>query len=249
MAHKVFVGWDRKNCLAYDVCVRSMLAHATCSLDIFPLKEWELRYRKLYWRSYIVDPDGQMVDRTDNSRFSTEFAFTRFLVPRLVEYKDEWVLFIDSDMLFRADISELFALADNQYAVMCVKHKHKPFEDRKMFGLRQTFYLRKNWSSLMLLNPSRCQRLTLYAVNNLSGEALHAMRWVEDHEIGAIPLDWNYLVGYTDPLAVPNPKVVHFTLGTPDMPECEESEYAEEWREFSRTCSLPHGAREIVYRV
>lgn len=229
---KVFIGWDKKNADAYNVCVASILANTTCPLEIFPLKDWILRHKKLYWRSYIVDRDGQMVDRQDKSRFSTEFAFTRFLVPYICEYKNEWVLFIDSDMMFRDDIEKLFALADPKYAVMCVKHKQKVFSEEKMFGLKQSYYERKNWSSLMLLNPSKCTDLTLYTVNNWSGEALHAFNWIDNDSIGEIPAEWNYLVGSTSKKDVPNPSNVHFTLGTPDMPNCEHFEYADEWKSY-----------------
>lgn len=229
MTYKVYIGWDKKNALAYDVCVSSIRRHTASNVTIYPLQDWQLRYRKLYWRSYIVDQDGQMIDRGDNSRFSTEFAFTRFLVPALNNYRDEWVLFIDSDMMFRADIAELFSVVNDNYAMLCVQHENLPYEDKKMFGLKQTYYKRKNWSSLMLMNTARCNTLTLYAVNNWTGEALHAIKWLPDNLIGNIPVEWNYLVGQTDPSKVKYPKNVHFTLGTPDMPECAEVPYAVEW--------------------
>lgn len=243
---KIYIGWDRKNVLAYEVCAESIMQHAKCDLELIPLQEWKLRKDKLYWRSYIIDTDGQMVDRADNSRFSTEFAFSRFIVPALNEYKDEWVLFIDSDMLFLGDVSELFALANDKYSVMCVQHHHVPFEDTKMYGLKQTYYKRKNWSSVMLMNTRQCKDLSLYAVNNWSGEALHAMKWVPDEQIGALPQEWNYLVGYTNPKLVDRPKIVHYTLGTPDMPGCEKSEYHEQWWKIANLVMV-RGVDTITY--
>lgn len=235
---RVYIGWDKKNFMAYEVCARSILKHANTDVEIIPLHEWKLRHNKKYWRSYLLDESGQMVDRADRSKFSTDFSFTRFLIPALEEYRDEWVLYIDSDMLFRANISELFACIDHSKAVMCVKHQHQPFESSKMYGLKQTYYQRKNWSSLMLFNPSKCTGLTLYAVNNWSGESLHGMQWIDEALIGELPIEWNYLVGYTDPSTVLDPKLVHFTLGTPDMPGCSNVEYAEEWKKEAKSILL-----------
>lgn len=235
---KIYIGWDKKNFLAYEVCARSIVNNTGLPVTIIPLHDWKLRYKKKYWRSYLVSEEGQMSDRTDVSKFSTDFSYTRFLIPALEEYRDEWVLYIDSDMLFRADVGELFRLIDPNKSVMCVKHEHKPFEDKKMYGLKQAYYKRKNWSSLMLFNPSKCTGLTLYAVNNWTGESLHGMQWVDEGMIGELPIEWNYLVGGTDPKLVPDPKNVHFTLGTPDMPGCENVEFADEWSDVAAEVRL-----------
>ena len=55
-------------------------------------------------------------------------------------------------MLFLDDPAKLFALADDQFAVMVVKHDHQPTETTKMDGQLQTVYARKNWSSVILWN-------------------------------------------------------------------------------------------------
>ena len=112
---------------------------------------------------------------------------------------------------------------------MCVQHDHRPAETGKMAGLLQTVYWRKNWSSLMLLKPSRSAGLTRYRVNSQPGAWLHQLGWLSDEEIGALPEEWNWLEGWSDPSV--EPKVVHFTRGTPDLgPELETIAYAEEWR-------------------
>ncbi len=244
----IYIGWDPKNVLAYEVCVNSIIAHSTSDIRFIPLHEQNLRFNKHYWRSYIVSENGQMSDRNDKSAFSTQFSFTRFLVPLLEEYKDEWVLYMDSDMLVRSDITELFSFGNSSSAVMCVKHNHIPFEDIKMYGLKQTYYQRKNWSSLMLMNPSRCTGLTPYAVNNWSGESLHSMQWVPTELIGELPLEWNYLVGNTDPKKCINPKNVHYTLGTPDMPDVKLIEYFDEWLEYAKEVDVK-GIGPHVFRI
>lgn len=212
---RVYVGWDQRDITAYRVCEESLQDNSTVPLDIRPLKEWELRQSGVFWRAYRVDEKGQMWDDRDGRPFSTNFSFTRFCVPLIEEFKDEWVLFCDADTLWTADVAELFNLAENDKAVMCVKHNYQPSENTKMDGVIQTRYLRKNWSSVMLLNPARCEGLSRYAVNNSTGAWLHAMCWAEDEKIGALPEEWNWLEGWSSPDI--EPKVIHYTRGTPDM--------------------------------
>ena len=177
---RCYVGWDQRDITAYGVCEQSLLGNSSVPLEIIPLKEWELRQQGIFWRPYRVDEKGQMWDDRDGRPFSTNFSFTRFCIPMIEDYRDEWVVFCDADMLWMADVAELFDLIEDDKAVMCVQHDHKPPENTKMDGVIQTHYLRKNWSSVMLLNPAKCQGLTRYAVNNSTGAWLHAMCWAKD---------------------------------------------------------------------
>lgn len=231
---RVFVGFDPREQLAFDVCCRSLKAHASVPVDIIPLKEWELRRCGLYWRAYHVAGNGQMEDDRDRRPFSTQFSFTRFAVPALTDYADEWVLYCDCDMLWRADIAELFALADKTAAVMCVKHNQVVTSDTKMDGRIQleNEHGRKNWSSLMLMNPARCHGLTKYVLNNSTGVFLHALLWAPEVQIVGLPSEWNHLVGYSDPSAPA--KVAHFTNGSPDMAGWEQQPFADEWWAWAR---------------
>ncbi len=224
---RAYVGWDGRDALAFEVCRKSLMRHASKPVQVVPLKDWELRRRGLYWRGYRVDAGGQKWDDRDGTPFSTDFSFTRFLVPLIEDFGEDWVLFCDADMLWRADVGELMALADPDCAVMCVQHDHRPHEAEKMGGLKQTVYARKNWSSLMLIKPARCRALTKYAVNNQRGQWLHAMCWAAEEEIGALPEEWNWLEGWSPPEVAA--KLVHFTRGTPDMPGHEDAAYAGEW--------------------
>lgn len=225
MTARVYVGWDQRDAQAFEVCKRTIEKHASIPVRVVPLKEWELRQLGLYWRPYHVDEKGQMWDARDGKPFSTNFSFTRFCVPAIEHYGDEWVVFCDADMMWRADVAELLSLADENKAVMCVQHDHKPLETHKMDGVLQTIYRRKNWSSLMLMKPSKCQGLTKYTVNNQTGAYLHQMCWVAEDLIGAIPEDWNWLEGWSSPEI--DPKIVHFTRGTPDMDP--KVTWADEW--------------------
>ena len=223
---RVYIGWDPRDIAAFAVCQASLLHHASIPVEIVALKDWELRARGLYWRPYHVDERGQMWDARDGKPFSTAFSYTRFCVPLLEDYGAAPVVFCDADMLWRADVAELVELAGDA-AVACVKHQHRPPEREKMGGLIQTVYARKNWSSLMVLRPGRCPGLTPYAVNNMPRDWLHGLCWIDEAAVRALPEVWNWLEGWSDPEL--DPKVVHFTRGTPDMPGCEEAAYAADW--------------------
>lgn len=226
---KVYIGWDGKDVDAFRVCERSMRAHSSIPLHVIPLKEWELRAHGVYWRSYRVDERGQSWDDKDGKPFSTAFSFTRFAVPILAA-EESIVIFSDPDMLWRGDVAEIVQMMQDHpdKGLLCVQHEHEPIERVKMTGLMQTHYLRKNWSSLMVMRPWRCRGLTRYRINNDTGASLHALTWMSEDEIGSIPGEWNWLEGYSLPTT--DPKVVHFTRGTPDMPGYESVAYADEWR-------------------
>jgi hypothetical protein len=234
MKLKVFVGWDAKDADAYRVCKKSLMDHTSVNVEVIPLKDWQLRAKGLYIRSHRVDANGQAWDDVDGKPFSTSFSFTRFAVPLLA--KDEEVtVFVDADVLFRGDVAELIGLAmDNpDCAVLCVHHDHTPVDKLKMTGVLQTQYRRKNWSSVMVLRPSLCE-MSLERLNSWTGQQLHALEWVPDSRIGKLPEAWNWLEGWSSSSI--DPKLVHFTRGTPDMPGYENIPYADEWRAVWETC-------------
>lgn len=214
----VFIGWDSREVEAYEVCVHSLLRHASVPVTIRPLIAEDLRQEGLYTRP--VDPLA-----------ATEFSYTRFLVPSLTGYRG-WALFCDCDFLFTADIADVFRLQDTERAVMCVKHDYRPSETVKMDGRPQSVYPRKNWSSFVLWNcghPSN-QVLTPEVVNRETGAFLHQFRWLQDEEIGELPGIWNWLEGWNAPPEGSYPSGIHFTRGGPWFPQWQEVEYADLWR-------------------
>jgi hypothetical protein len=171
--------------------------------------------------------DGVMT-RERHPLQSTDFSFSRFLTPHLSGYAG-WSVFMDCDMLMLDDVARLFALCDDRYAVMVVKHDHVPKEERKFLDQPQSAYQKKNWSSVMLFNNAKCRALTPEYVNSASGLELHQFKWlVNDELIGAIPACWNHLVGYDAPRR--DASLVHYTLGGPYFDEYRDCEYADEWR-------------------
>lgn len=228
-----YVGWDASEVRAYDVCRQSVIRHCSKPIHLVAMMERALRFIGLYDRPWEVR-EGQKYDVRDGKPFSTEFSFTRFLVPAMQQYQG-WALFSDCDFLWTADLADLFALSDETKAVFVVKHQHVPTETDKMAGAVQTKYHRKNWSSLVLWNcahPSN-KYLTVQAVNHEPGQWLHAFGWLRDEEIGELPQTWNWLSGVNEmpPMGEDAPKGIHFTLGSPFMKGYEQYPYAERWRQ------------------
>ncbi len=183
----IYVGYDERDHRAYEVLEHSIRKYNK-TYDIIPLLEPELRRIGLYRRASRVfehDPK-QRYDVFDNKPFSTDFTFTRFLVPALNQYQG-LALFMDADMFVRGDIEGIFGVYGKrtEFAVQCVKHKYEPPEGAKMDGVAQTRYRRKNWSSFMLFNcshPSN-KKLTVDAVNLQSGSWLHSFGWLDDERL------------------------------------------------------------------
>jgi hypothetical protein len=226
----VYIGFDRREPEATQVARTSLCATSSIPLNIVELREDELRSQGYYDRPFKTE-GPQRFDLRDGKPFSTDFSFTRFLVPVLQNFQ-EWALFCDGDFLFRSDIKELFGLIDESKAVMCVKHDYRPSEKTKMDGQKQTRYRRKNWSSLILWNcghPANAV-LTKDVVNHEPGAFLHGFKWLDDELIGGLPEHWNWLEGWSSPSITP--RVVHMTRGIPTMKGYEDIPYADEWRTF-----------------
>lgn len=218
---KVFVGWDSREDIAFQVCKHSILktAKRPNDIEVIPLKQSELREQGTYWR----DVDALA---------STEFTFTRFLVPHLMDYKG-WAIFVDCDFLFLDDVEKLFSLRDDRYALMCVKHDYTPPEGEKMDGQKQLPYPRKNWSSMMLWNcahPAN-RHVTKSLVNDpkTTGQYLHRFQWLSDNQIGSVPHKWNWLVGWYREPNNGTPRALHYTEGGPWFKEYQRCEYALDW--------------------
>lgn len=216
---KVFVGWDSREDIAYQVCKQSILDHASVPVKVIPLKQDDLRKKGIYGRS---------IDQLA----STEFTFTRFLVPYLAGYTG-WALFIDCDFVFLDDVKKIFDQADNKYAIMCAQHDYTPKEGTKMDGQVQHVYPRKNWSSMMLINCGSYTNgvLTKDLINNetKTGAYFHRFSWVPDAEVGELSHEWNWLVGWYKEPKDGKPKALHYTEGGPWFKQYENCEYALEW--------------------
>ena len=208
----VFIGYDSKEKVAYNVLSHSIIQNSTKPVAITPIALNNLK-------------DDFVRERNNIS--STEFSFSRFMIPHLMNYQG-WALFMDCDMLMFEDIAELWRMRDDSKAIQVCKHDYVPKEKTKFLGQTQTAYPKKNWSSFMLMNCKKCSTLTPDYVNRASGLELHQFKWLESEDlIGDLPLEWNWLVGEYD--YNKNAKNVHWTLGGPYFEDYARSDYADEW--------------------
>ena len=215
---RVFIGYDPREAVAYHTLAHSILRRSSIPVAIAPVMQSQLK---------------GVYTRGRGPTESTEFSLTRFLVPALSGFEG-WSLFMDCDMLCRADIAALAAFTERaaDKAVLVCKHDYTPGPGQKFLNQVQTVYPRKNWSSVMLFNNARCKALTPEYVNGATGLELQRFQWTRDEHIGDLPLEWNWLVG--EYKRNPDAKIVHFTIGGPYFDEYRGCDYAEEWFDENR---------------
>ncbi len=207
----VFIGYDEGEKIAYHILAESIRRNSSQPVSITPL--------------CLSNIPEFTREKQDNQ--STDFAFSRFMIPSLRKYQG-YSIFMDCDMMFRGDIAELWNMRNYIYSVMCCKHDYVPKQGIKFRGAKNEPFPKKNWSSLMMFNNSLCHTLTPDYVNYATGLELHQFKWLpNDDAIGKIPLEWNWLVGEYDYNT--DAKNVHWTLGGPYFKDYQDSDYSQEW--------------------
>lgn len=212
---QVFIGYDTDVQNIFHVLSSSLIRYSSLPISITPLK---------------LDTFKDFYSRPKDGQSSTQFSFSRFLVPYLSDYKG-FSIFMDNDMVFTSDIKELVDLYDPKYAVQVVKHDYTPKTKTKFLGHVQHSYPRKNWSSLIIFNNEKCRALTPEVVQNQTGAFLHRFEWLDNDElIGELPSKWNFLAGeYEQPEETPG--LIHYTIGGPYFKDFRDCDYAKEWVE------------------
>ena len=199
---RVFIGYDSNETVAFHTLAHSIMSRASVPVSITPLILSQLP---------LTRPRAEFQ--------STEFSFSRFLVPWLCDYEGR-AIFLDCDIICMADIAELWDMPMDK-TVAVVKHDYTPNMENKFLNQPQSNYPKKNWSSVMLFNNPMCKQLTPERVNHASGAYLHQFQWVEYGDvpgfsmIGEIPKEWNCLVGEQGQCDINNAKMLHYTRGTP----------------------------------
>ena len=210
---RIFIGYEEREHKAYQVCEHSLKARS--NIEIVKLQSKNIKEFNRDW--------GEPA--------TTDFTWTRFWLPYLCEFKG-WSLFVDCDFLFLADPLQLLDHIDSSKAVYVCKHPgYIPNSQIKMDGVPQHRSYRKNWASFMIFNnehPSNQILQPHYLNNHRPGLDFHQLRWLQDEEIGSIPLEWNCLDDYYH---LEGPKAIHYTDGGPWFENYQNTFYSHLWKE------------------
>ena len=209
---RLFCGYDEREAAGFHAFVQSVIETASEPVSIIPLT-------------------GQQRDGTN------AFTYARFLVPYMCDFEGYAIFADGADMLVRADIAEVWR-NQWQYAVSVVKHDYKTAHAKKYIGTEMESenadYPRKNWSSVILWNcwhPNNSVLTPEYVAKH-DGAHLHRFGWLADEQIGALPIEWNWLAdefGEND-----KAKLLHWTCGQPGFYQYRHAPHADEWRRAVR---------------
>jgi lipopolysaccharide biosynthesis glycosyltransferase len=210
----LYVGYDEREAIAYHVFCHSVIKNTSIPVKITPLVLSQLKE----------------FNETHQDR-SNDFVYSRFLTPHLNEF-DGWAIFADGDMICQADLKELIGMADPNKALMVVKHDYQTKASIKYLGNINENYPRKNWSSVILWNCSHPKHkiLTPEFVSNQTGKFLHRFSWLDDNDIGELPVEWNWLACEYEKNT--DAKLIHYTLGTPCFKDFRDTDMAEIWYDY-----------------
>ena len=121
---KIFIGFDPREAVAYHVLTQSILDRASMPVSITPLALKNLDFKR----------------KRDSSQ-STDFSFTRFLVPYLCNYQGS-AIFMDCDMLVQDDIAKLWAMR-GENAVRVVSMTIRQAQNRSSWATSKASIPRK----------------------------------------------------------------------------------------------------------
>ena len=215
----IYIGFEAAETTAYHTLCHSIIESASGPVRISPICSKHF---------------NAFFNRPRDPKQSNDFSFTRFLVPYLNQY-DGHAIFMDCDMMLRTDIFKVFDEISDQDAISVVHHDYTPSASVKYLNHKQYAYPRKNWSSFVVWNCGHIsnQKLTPEFVEKATGLELHRFTWLDDSEIGALNVRWNWLVGdYINPPE--NIHNIHWTVGGPYFEEYSEVDFSLEWFEMNK---------------
>ena len=121
---RVFVGYDDRQPLGYNVLQSSLHRHARGRVQVEPLRLKSLPIKR---------------------RGLTEFTYSRFLVPWLCDYQGV-AIFMDADIVVRGDIAELAVQADGTSAVQVMQEQPRfEWSSVMLFNCAQCKILTPEW--------------------------------------------------------------------------------------------------------
>jgi len=215
---KIFIGYDPREKIAFHVLSQSIIENSSIPVSITPIYLKNLR--KFYRRKKRI-------------KDSTEFSISRFLAPYFSNYEG-YSLFVDCDFIIREDVAKLLKIAksNSKKVLWCVKHNYVPKNKIKFLNEKQLLYSKKNWSSFVVYNNRKCKILTPRFIEKANGLYLHQFRWTKDSLIGALPRQWNVLVGEQK---IPKDfKSLHFTVGGPYFKKYKKSVGSNFWFKYKK---------------
>ena len=206
---KIFLGYDPREALGTWVFQHSVLKKASVPVQFTMLNK------------NILQRDMPA---------STGFVYSRYFCAQMAHYAGDPVLFADgADQICLADVAELKDLWQMDKAVQVVKRPSYVPTSPKFKGTQMesanTAYPCKQWSSVMLINPSHYgwRRIN---IEERSPDYWHGFGWLSQNEIGELPPEWNRLIDEGDPT---DGKILHWTLGVPAMHEYRNAPGASIW--------------------
>lgn len=207
---KIYIGYDKKESIAFDVCKHSI--EKVSDIEVVRLS------------TETIDGYSRKISEPQ----STDFTFSRFWIPSIEQFEGISI-YCDCDFLFLEDPLKILSNIDLNNHVSVVKHpNYIPNSFLKMDNKKQNFYERKNWSSLMVFNNQSCKILDKnYLINHMPGIDLHTFEWT--NKIGEISLEWNCLDNYYN---LDNPKAIHYTDGGPWFENYQDTQYSELWKQM-----------------
>ena len=207
----IYIGYDSRHTSVAELN-KKCLEHALSLVQV-------LVKHIIKWISWV--PEIKFLDISkipeytrDYANQSTEFTYSRFLIPYLENYEG-FSIFLDDDILFTESILPMFYFLDLDDAVACIKYDFDKYVDTKFNGEKNVSYPKKLWSSLMIFNNAHedCKKLTPEIVNTESGKYLHQFEWTD--KISEIP-DWYvFTEGHDTEETNWRPSAYHYTRGGP----------------------------------
>ena len=194
---KIFVAWTDGKTRDLDVCLHAIQRRASDLVEIVPIKQ-----------AKPARPGGPTL------AFAGKTPFT---VPALNGFAG-WAAFIRSDMLFLADVYELWRLRDERCAVMDVRR------ERTARGQEPPWCRPLLWNCAHPANRA----LTEGFLAQAGDDALNRFAWLDETARGCLPEAWNWREGQSDP-AIP-PKAVEFAAAPAVDAVNRAPLYADLWR-------------------
>lgn len=241
--YHIFVGYDEREHEVFQVCKHTLEKNSSVPIKVHKLHHKPLRDAGFFKREWKIDQKGQYHDLVDERPFSTQFTFTRFLLPELWNTindpnKSPLIMFVDCDFLYLSDIGKMFKEIEDyktrygaRHGVYCVQHNYEPNNTKKMDNVEQSKYNKKLWAAMMVFDMEfkGNEKLTADVVNTSSGRDLMQLFWLNDvSEIGQIDEKWHFIPNHSEK-NTNEISAIHYTEGGPWFPNYRNCKYGNLW--------------------